>query len=445
MQSVITGEMLKGFEEKFEKDPVNRVAMNAAVKNGINASADNFRARRDTRHDFSVKVETGEITDQKSSGRCWMFAALNVMRLEVMKKLNLKTCELSQSYSLFWDKLEKTNYFLESIIETADEPLDGRLVHHLLTDPLCDGGQWDMFANIVEKYGVVPKDAMPESASSSATAEMNKYLTCKLREFACSLREAVKGGASEEGLASMKEEMLSTVYRMLCICLGTPPKKFTYETRDKDDKFVRVADITPQDFYKEYVGLDMDDYVSVINAPTADKPYERMYTVSYLGNIKGGRDVAYLNLPAEELKRMAIAQMKDGNAVWFGSDVGQSSSREGGLMDLDVHDVEDLFSTEFTMDKAQRLDYGESLMTHAMVLTGVNLDEEGKPNRWRVENSWGKDAGKDGYYVMTDRWFDEYTYQVVVNKKYLTDDQRKLLETEPIELKPWDPMGSLAR
>ena len=403
MQSVITGEMLQGFEEKFEKDPVNRVAMNAAVKNGINASADNFRARRDTRHDFSVKVETGEITDQKSSGRCWMFAALNVMRLEVMKKLNLKTCELSQSYSLFWDKLEKTNYFLESIIE------------------------------------------MPESASSSATAEMNKYLTCKLREFACTLREAVKGGASEDDLASMKEEMLSTVYRMLCICLGTPPKKFTYETRDKDDKFVRVADITPQDFYREYVGLDMDDYVSVINAPTADKPYERMYTVSYLGNIKGGRDVAYLNLPAEELKRMAIAQMKDGNAVWFGSDVGQSSSREGGLMDLDVHDVEDLFSTEFTMDKAQRLDYGESLMTHAMVLTGVNLDEEGKPNRWRVENSWGKDAGKDGYYVMTDRWFDEYTYQVVVNKKYLTDDQRKLLETEPIELKPWDPMGSLAR
>ena len=189
----------------------------------------------------------------------------------------------------------------------------------------------------------------------------------------------------------------------------------------------------------------MDDYVSIINAPTADKPYERMYTVSYLGNIKGGRDVAYLNLPAEELKRMAIAQMKDGNAVWFGSDVGQSSSKDGGLMDLDVHDVEDLFSTEFTMDKAQRLDYGESLMTHAMVLTGVNLNEEGKPNRWRVENSWGKDAGKDGYYVMTDRWFDEYTYQVVVNKKYLTDDQRKLLETEPIVLKPWDPMGSLAR
>lgn len=445
MQSEITREMLQSFEEKFYQEPVNKVAMNAVVKNGINASADNFQARRDTRHEFSITVETGEITNQKSSGRCWMFAALNVMRLEVMKKLNLATCELSQNYSLFWDKLEKTNYFLESIIETADEPLDGRLVHHLLTDPLCDGGQWDMFANIVEKYGVVTKDAMPESASSSATGELNKYLTCKLREFACRLRNEIEGGADEKDIAAMKEEMLSTVYRILCIALGTPPKTFTYETRDKDKKFVRVADITPQDFFREYVGLDMNDFVSVINAPTADKPYENMYTVSYLGNIKGGRDVSYINLPADELKRMAIAQLKDGNAVWFGSDVGQSSSRDGGLMDLDIHGVEELFTTEFSMDKAQRLDYGESLMTHAMVLTGVNIDEEGKPNRWRVENSWGKDAGKDGFYVMTDRWFDEYTYQIVINKKYLTDDQRKILDKEPIVLKPWDPMGSLAK
>lgn len=445
MQSVITKEMLEGFSAEFEKNHANRALMNAVVKNGIKASADSFSARRETRHEFSVTVETGEITNQKSSGRCWMFAALNVMRLEVMKKLNLKTFEFSQNYSLFWDKLEKSNYFLESIIETADEPLDGRLVHHLLTDPLCDGGQWDMFANIVEKYGAVPKDAMPESAASSATAEMNGYMTAKLREFACRLRKAVKDGASEDELSEMKKEMLDTVYRMLCISLGTPPEKFTFETRDKDNGFVRIADITPQDFYKEYVGLNMDDYVSVINAPTADKPYERMYTVSYLGNIKGGRDVLYLNLPAEELKKMAIAQLKDGNAVWFGSDVGQSSSREGGLMDLDIYDVESLFGTGFGMDKAQRLDYGESLMTHAMVLTGVNLDEDGSPNRWRVENSWGKDAGKDGFYVMTDRWFDEYTYQVVVNKKYLTEDQRKLLDTEPIALKPWDPMGSLAR
>lgn len=393
--------------------------MNSVVKNGINAAAENFAAFRETRHEFSITIETGEITNQKASGRCWMFAALNVMRLEIMEKLNLETMELSQNYPLFYDKLEKSNYFLENIIETLEEPLDGRLVNYLLTDPLCDGGQWDMFANLVEKYGVVPKDAMPESAASSQTAEMDRYLTRKLREFACALREAYAKGEKVEALRARKEEMLETIYRMLCISLGTPPKKFTYETRDKDKKFIRISDITPQEFYKQYVGLDMDDYISLINAPTADKPYYKMYTVQYLGNVKGARQVKYLNLPAEELKLAAIAQLKDGKAVWFGSDVGQSSSRVGGLLDLNVYDSTSLFGTDFPMTKAQRLDYGESLMTHAMVLTGVNLDEDGKPTRWRVENSWGKDAGKEGYYVMSDRWFDEYTYQIVVNKNIL--------------------------
>lgn len=302
-----------------------------------------------------------------------------------------------------------------------------------------------MFANLVEKYGVVPKDAMPESAASSQTAEMDRYLTRKLREFACALREAYAKGEKVEALRARKEEMLETIYRMLCISLGTPPKKFTYETRDKDKKFIRISDITPQEFYKQYVGLDMDDYISLINAPTADKPYYKMYTVQYLGNVKGARQVKYFNLPAEELKLAAIAQLKDGKAVWFGSDVGQSSSRVGGLLDLNVYDSASLFGTDFPMTKAQRLDYGESLMTHAMVLTGVNLDEDGKPTRWRVENSWGKDAGKEGYYVMSDRWFDEYTYQIVVNKKYLTQQQRTIIDEEPIKLKPWDPMGSLAK
>ena len=310
--------------------------MNSVVKNGINAAAENFAAFRETRHEFSITIETGEITNQKASGRCWMFAALNVMRLEIMEKLNLETMELSQNYPLFYDKLEKSNYFLENIIETLEEPLDGRLVSYLLTDPLCDGGQWDMFANLVEKYGVVPKDAMPESAASSQTAEMDRYLTRKLREFACALREAYAKGEKVEALRARKEEMLETIYRMLCISLGTPPKEFTYETRDKDKKFIRISDITPQEFYKQYVGLDMDDYISLINAPTADKPYYKMYTVQYLGNVKGARQVKYFNLPAEELKLAAIAQLKDGKAVWFGSDVGQCSSRVGGLLDLNV-------------------------------------------------------------------------------------------------------------
>lgn len=445
MQTEITRDIIRSFSERFEGDRNGRVAMNAVVKNGINAASEDFRTVRRTRHEFSVKIDTGEITDQQRSGRCWMFAALNVMRLEVMGNLNLKTMELSQNYPMFWDKFEKTNYFLENILDTMEEPLDGRLMNFLLKDPLCDGGQWDMFAALVEKYGVVPKDAMPETAASSTTAELNRYLTYKLREFACELRESCQAGQSVESLRERKEEMLFTVYRMLCISLGTPPERFTYETRDKDGKFIRVEDCTPLEFYEKYVGLNLDDYVSVINAPTADKPYERMYTVQFLGNVKGGRPVRYLNLPSTELKTAAAAQLKDGKAVWFGSDVGQCNSRAHGLLDLEIMDLENLFDTQFLMNKAQRLDYGESLMTHAMVLTGVNLTEAGETERWRVENSWGKEAGKEGYYVMSDPWFDEFTYQVVVHKKYLTDEQQKLLSSEPLVLAPWDPMGSLAR
>ena len=237
---------------------------------------------------------------------------------------------------------------------------------------------------------------------------------------------------------------MSTIYRMLCICLGEPPLQFDFEVRDKDEQFIRSAGITPQEFYAKYVRLHLSDYVSVINAPTQDKPYGHSYTVKFLGNVKDGRPVRYLNVPIDVLKRAAIAQMQDGEPVWFGCDVGAFSIRDHGIMDLDVLKTDELFDTQWKMDKAERLDYGQSLMTHAMVLTGVNLDEDGKPQRWRVENSWGKDAGKDGYYVMSDRWFDEYTYQVVVNRKYLTEEDLCQYESDPIALEPWDPMGSLA-
>ena len=445
MDEMVNMEDLSSYEKAFKSKKEHLVAMHAVVKNGIGDSAHDGEAIADTRHSFSVSIEAGEITNQKKSGRCWMFAALNVMRLEIMKKLNLKNLELSQNYPLFFDKLEKANWFLESIIETLDEPLDGRLVSFLLESPMQDGGQWDMFVALVEKYGVVPQEAMPESQASSMTNELDKYLTLKMREFACILRTAhAKNGKSVEELRKMKEGMLSTIYRMLAIALGNPPKTFTYETRDKDDKFIRIENVTPVEFFDKYVGMKLDDYVSVINAPTADKPYGKTYTVSFLGNVKGGKPVFYLNLPSSELKKAAIAQLMDGNAVWFGSDVGQSSERTSGLMDLRVLDVQDLFDTNFPLDKAQRLDYGESRMTHAMVLTGVNLDAEGKSDRWRVENSWGTDVGEKGFFVMTDAWFDQYCYQVVVEKKYLSETQRKMLDEKPIVLAPWDPMGSLA-
>lgn len=443
MEKNITLAQLESYEKAFAADNAKNIAMRAVTANGVKKSATNPNVQREDRHIYSISLEQGKITNQKASGRCWMFAALNTMRFEVMKKLNLETFELSQNYTLFYDKLEKANYFLECILDTLDEPTDGRLISHLVRDPLGDGGQWDMLCNLIDKYGVVPKDAMPETVPSSATHEMASYMTKKLREYACVLREAHKAGKSADELRAEKEEMMKTMYDILCISLGTPPKTVTLEVRDKDKKFIRDENLTPKQFFEKYVGWNMNDYISLINAPTADKPYHKTYTVKMLGNVKEGRPIKYLNLPIEDLKNAAIAQLKDGEPVWFGSDVGQESNREG-IMDMNLYNVGELFGTTFGMNKAQRLDYGESLMTHAMVFQGVNLDENGKPTRWRVENSWGKDAGCEGYYVMSDEWFDEYTYQIVVNKKYLTAEQRQELEQTPIELEPWDPMGSLA-
>jgi bleomycin hydrolase len=407
-------------------------------------SAKSINSIIENTHEFSIEVKTGKITNQKQSGRCWMFAALNVMRLEIMKTLNLETFELSQAYPFFFDKLEKTNHFLENIIETRDEDVDSREVAFLLKDPLGDGGQWDMFASLIDKYGVVPKAVMPESFSSSQSKFMDKLLTTKLREFAYQIRKAAKKNTTIEDLRNQKEEMLNTIYRMLSISLGEPPKTFTFEVKNKDNKFIRETNISPKEFYDKYINMNMDDYISIINAPTDDKPFNNTFSVKFLGNVQGGRPVKYLNLPVEELKALAIKQLQNNEAVWFGSDVGQSSDRETGIMDLDIYDLNNLFNTEFNLTKGQRLEYGESLMTHAMVLTGVNLDENGKSNKWRVENSWGDAPGNNGYYVMSDKWFNEFTYQIVINKKYLSKSQLELLEKEPIILKPWDPMGSLA-
>ena len=445
MMTELTPKELQRFEAAFDADPKNRVAMNAVTANGIQASAKNVYAAAMHPMAFSVEVETWDVSNQKSSGRCWMFAALNVMRREVMKRLNLGNMELSQSYPLFYDKLERSNYFLENILDTLSEPLEGRLVHHFLADPIGDGGQWDMFRSIVAKYGVVPQTLMPETAVSSATRELNGTLARKLREFACVLRSGYAAGKSVEELREEKTEMLSTVYRMLVIALGKPPVRFTWETRDKDRKFVRIADVTPQEFFQKYVGWDLEQYVTVINAPTADKPYGKTYTVHGLGSVKNGAfPVKYLNLPMDELRQLTIRQLQDGKTVWFGSDVGKCSDRARGLLSVDTYDLEGLFGTGFGMNKAQRLDYGESLMTHAMVITGVDLDEDGKPLRWKVENSWGKEAGINGYYVMDDAWFGEYAYQILLEKRYLSPEQAAAFEQEPVVLAPWDPMGSLA-
>ncbi|MDR1598371.1 MAG: C1 family peptidase [Oscillospiraceae bacterium] len=443
MSVEISAQTLEAMKRGFRADPANRIRMNAIIKHGAADAAEDAREKINNPMAFSIDIPTGKITEQKKSGRCWLFASLNTLRLEVMRKLNLETFELSQTWAMFWDKLEKANYFLESVLETLDEETDSRLIAHLLANPIQDGGQWDMFCALADKYGVVPKDAYPETFHSSETAYMNHLITFKLREFACSLREQHANGAKPDALAAQKEAMMAEVYKLLALCCGEPPERFDFEVRDKDKGFHRDLGITPKAFFDKYIGRSLDDYISIINAPTADKPYNKTFTVAYLGNVKGGRPVKYLNLPVDEQKSLAIAQLSDNEPVWFGCDVGKMLNRGAGIMGLRTFDFEAALGSSFNMDKARRLDYGHSLMTHAMVLLGVNLID-GKPNRWKVENSWGKDSGQEGYYIMTDEWFSEYNYQVVVNRKYLSPAQLSAWEQEPITLKPWDPMGSLA-
>lgn len=430
----------------FAADASARIAKNAVSASPIRKVARVPEALSLDASTFDVQLSQGKITNQKRSGRCWMFASLNTMRFRIMKKLNLETFELSQAYPLFWDKYERANWFFQNIVATASEPVTSRDVAFLLLDPLCDGGQWDMFRSIVKKYGVVPKDAMPESFASSNTTDMDAFLTRFLRAGAKTLRDMVALNASKDELASKQAELLEQFYRILAICLGEPPKSFEARIRDKDDKLVVSGTFTPRVFFDEYVGMNLDDYVSVINAPTADKPYGRAYSVKFLGNVAEDGGVRYVNLPIESLKRAAVAQLKDGLPVWFGCDVDQNYLQDDGMMGIGTLDVDGLFGVPVMagMDKAARLDYGESLMTHAMVFQGVNFDADDKPALWRVENSWGKDHGHDGYDLMTDDWFSEYVYQVVVDKKYLTDEERAAYESEPIELAPWDPMGALA-
>lgn len=440
----ITADQLKKMSREFNADRANLIAARAASKNGIMEASTDLSEVSRLPFTFNIDLKQGKITDQKASGRCWIFSALNIFRFEIIKKYKLETFELSQNYMFFYDKLEKANYYLENVIKTADEPIDGRLFQFINADPLCDGGQWDMLSNLVKKYGVVPKYAYPDAKGAEASRWFDMYLTGKLREDAMNLREALKGGASPAAIRSMKEGYVGEIYRMLCITLGEPPKSFDLILKDKDGKVTQEFGISPVDFFKKYVGIKLEDQVSVINAPTKDKPYGKMYTVKFLGNVADGDPVRYLNLEMDKIKKAVIKQLKDGHPVWFGSDCRMFGARKEGVFDKKSTALEELFNVKFGFTKAQALDYGNSAMNHAMVILGVNLDEKGKPERWRIENSWGKDSGVDGYYVASDEWFDDYVYQVVVNKKYLDAATRKLLDQKLKELEPWDPFGTLA-
>lgn len=446
MSYQISSDDLVKFRHDYDGNQTNAVLESSVTKNGVRNASFNWHSIADNDPHFSIDLKTGDVADQKQSGRCWMFAALNTMRHEMQHKFNLPDdFELSQSYQFFWDKFEKANYFYENVLKTASLPTDDRKVAWLMDAPQSDGGQWDMLCALIEKYGVMPKSAMPESFNSNRSNGINDLLNTKLRHDAVILRQMVnEGHASEEQLTAKRKTMLGEVYRMLSYAFGEPATHFDFEYRTKKDhEFHRDANLTPQEFFQKYIGWNLDDYISIIQAPTTDKEYYKTYTIDMLGNVVGGRQIKHLNLPMQDLKDLAIKQLQAGESVWFGSDVIKYSETKLGIMALNTFDFDKLFNVDLNMSKADMLDYKQSMMDHAMVITGVDL-VDGKPTKWKVENSWGSKVGTKGYFVMSDEWMDQYVYQIVVNKKYLNDKQAKAQAEAPAVLKPWDPMGTLA-
>ncbi|MRN06133.1 aminopeptidase [Lactobacillus sp. 0.1XD8-4] len=446
MSFSINKEDIANFHQDYRNHPNSSVLENTVTKNGVRNASFNWHSIADNSPHFSIDLKTGDVSDQKQSGRCWMFAALNTMRHDMQQKFNLPdNFELSQAYQFFWDKFEKSNYFYQNVIKTAKKPTDSRKVSWLMNEPQNDGGQWDMLCALISKYGVMPKSAMPESFNSSNSRGIDGVLNNKLRHDAVILRKMInEDHANQEAIDDQRRKMLNENYRILAYTFGEPVDHFDFEYRTKkDNKFHRDTNLTPQKFFEKYVGWNLDDYISIIQAPTADKKYHQTYTIDMLGNVVGGREIKHLNLPMDEFKQLAIEQLKNGESVWFGSDVIKYSETKLGIMALNTYDYDKLFDVDLEMTKAEALDYGESMMDHAMVITGVDL-VDGKPTKWKVENSWGNKVGHKGYFVMSDAWMDKYCYQAVINKKYLSDDLKRDYAKSPVVLKPWDPMGTLA-
>ena len=440
----LTGRLLAAMQEDFAARPACAVIQNAVTKVTVKDLAVRRNIVTGADHSFSVRLDDWAATNQKKSGRCWLFAGLNLLRAGAAKKMKLKDFEFSQNFVMFWDKLEKANYFLEAIIETADVAHDDRTVAFLLKHPVGDGGQWNMFVNIVRKHGLAPKAAMPETESSSNTAAMNNLLLACLRRGARTLRDLHAGGARAGRLRRQKEDILTAVHRILSIHLGCPPERFTWQWQDEKKKFHRDANMTPHRFAAKYVTIPLDDYVCLVHDPRKTSPIGRVFTVRYLGNVVGGGIVRYLNIDIALMKRIAMKTLQVGEPVWFGCDVGKQMDREMGLWDANLRDYESLYETSFELDKAGRLEYGHACMTHAMLFTGVDIVNR-SPRRWRVENSWGDKDGSKGFFIMNDSWFDEHMFEIAARRKYLPARLREALGRRPIVLPPWDPMGSLAR
>lgn len=436
-RAALTQKVREELKESFKMDSHTRATMNAVTGTKINTLALNREIMAAHNTFFSNKIEAGKVTNQNKSGRCWLFAALNTLRPRLIKKYNLEDFEFSEIYLFFWDKMEKSNLFLECVIETKDKDLKDEKLKFILKEPFADGGQWNFVVALIEKYGLVPRYAMDETANSLDSSNMDTVMTSLLRHDAMILRNMHKEGKSEKELRKRKEEMLAELYRVLVICLGHPPETFEFIYEDKNKKTSIPRTFTPHDFYRKEIGGDLREYVTLFNDPTRE--YNKLYKILLDRNMIEKPDITFINLKIHDFKQYIIKSLLDNETVWFGADVLKECDRLLGVMATNLLDYETLFGIKLQKTKEERILHYESVPDHAMVFTGVDL-KDGKPVKWLVENSWGKEPGKDGFYTMYDNWFDEYVYEAVVHNRYLPKKVRDLLDSRPVELPEDDVM-----
>ena len=436
----IDAKLLQELTESYKPTAAEDALRNILLNNNVNSMALNQANQNEMDTYFSHSVNSKGISDQESSGRCWLFTGMNVMRAKMIAEQNLGAFEFSQVYSFFFDQLEKSNLFLQGIIDTRKKPMDDRTVDWLFRNPMSDGGTFTGVADIVTKYGLVPKGVMKESYTSNSTSAFNSLLKRKLREFGIRLRDASDKGSKEKELQTMKKEQLKVIYRMLATVYGVPPTEFTWAPKDANGKYREEPQTyTPQSFYQKFIGWDLqNNYVMLMNDPT--RPYWKSYEIEYDRHAYDGHNWLYVNLPLDEIKAMAIASIKDSTMMYFSCDVGKYLDSKRGLLDLENYDYETLLGVEFGMDKRERILSYDSGSSHAMTLKAVDLDSNGKPTKWQVENSWGASSGHYGTIIMTDEWFNEYMFRLVVEKKYVPAKVLEVLKEKPTKLPAWDPM-----
>ncbi len=448
LHGALKSDDLERFTKQFTSNPAYRLAQNAVTNSSLEDVALDRSVVTSISTSMSHHLDDWEVTNQKQSGRCWLFAGLNLLRTRAAKTMGLKDFEFSQNYLLFWDKLEKANFWLESVIETADRDVDDRTVAHLLANPAEDGGQWNMFVALVAKHGLVPKDAMPETHSSSKTSSLNRSLGQLLRRTARDIRAQAAAGVSSDQLRETKLEALEVGHRILAIHLGTPPSTVQWQWKDSDKGFHRDEKMSPQDLAAKYAGGDLEDYVCIVHDPRASSEVGRTYTVEYLGNVVDAPAVVYLSVEMPLMRELAMTVLVGGEPVWFGCDTAKMANVERGFWDEHLYDYDGVYDADLAMGKADRLLHHDTLMTHAMLFTGVDVLESSAgrkaPRRWRVENSWGDEKADKGFWTMNDNWFGEHVFEIAVRRSALPAELERALDGDPIVLPAWDPMGALA-